>query len=165
MEQILIETNRLVLRPYKSSDVDPIVSLAGDFRVSSTTLNIPYPYTSDMAKEWISTHTNEWLEGIGLIYAVTEKDTGQLLGTVSLIDIHDGKAELGYWFGFPYWGKGYCSEAVEALIEFSFTKMEITFPASGRVMIKNGMQYIGSIHQKNREGILSNVETYELKYT
>lgn len=174
MEQLPLETKRLILRPYSSSDADEVKSLAGDPRVSDTTLNIPYPYTIDMAREWISRHKNEREEGTGLIYAVIEKDTGQLLGTVSLIEIGETNAELGYWFGFHYWGNGYCSEAVKALIEYSFRGLGITTlyaehltsnPASGRVMIKNGMHYSGCIHKKNREGILSKVETYEIKYT
>ncbi|KXO08025.1 putative acetyltransferase [Moritella sp. JT01] len=174
MEQLLLETKRLILRPYKYSDANQVKNLAGDSRVSDPTLNIPHPYTIDMAREWISTHKNKWQERTGLIYAVIEKDTDQLFGTMSLVEINETDAELGYWFGHPYWGNGYCSEAAEALIAYSFSVMGITSlyaehlasnPASGRVMIKNGMHYSGSKHKKNRDGILSKVETYEIKHT
>ena len=174
MEQLLLETKRLILRPYEFPDADQVKNLAGDSRVSDTTLNIPHPYTIDMAREWISTHKIEWKERTGLVYAVTEKGTGQLLGTVSLIEINESNAELGYWFGVPYWGNGYCSEAVKALIEYSFSVLDLSSlyaeylasnPASGRVMVKNGMQYLGCIHKKNREGVLSKIETYEIKHT
>ena len=145
MEQILLETERLILRPFELSDAVQVANLAGDPKVSSSTMNIPYPYTLDMAKGWISTHVARWQDSSGLIYAVTEKETDRLLGTVSLVQIFGKKAELGYWFGVPFWGLGYCSEAVTALIDFSFTKLGIDHlhgehlssnPASGRVMIK-----------------------------
>lgn len=173
MEQLALETKRLILRPYKLSDAGQVISLAGDSRVSDTTLNIPHPYTIHMAREWISTHKNEWKKRTGLVYAVTEKNTGQLLGTVSLVEINESNAELGYWLGFPYWGNGYCSEAVKALIEHAFSVLNLSFlyaehltsnPASGRVMIKNGMQSLGCTNKKNREGNLSKVETYQIKY-
>ncbi|BAJ01229.1 acetyltransferase, GNAT family [Shewanella violacea DSS12] len=172
MEQIVLETERLILRPFKSSDAEQVAHLAGDPKVSGPTLNIPYPYTLDMARGWISSHAPRWLEGSGLIYAVTGKDTGRLLGTVSLVQISGRKAELGYWFGVPFWGSGYCSEAVAALIDFSFGKLGITLlnaehlasnPASGRVMAKNGMKLLACIDRESRDGLLSKVETYELK--
>ena len=173
MEQLPLETQRLSLRPYELVDASQVKRLAGDSRVSSSTLNIPHPYTLEMAQEWISTHGDEWQARAALIYAVTRKDTDQLLGTVSLVEINGGKAELGYWFGFPHWGNGYCSEAVAALIEFSFSMVGISAlyaehladnPASGRVMRKNGMQPTGCIHKKNRAGISTRIETYELKH-
>ncbi|AQS36901.1 acetyltransferase, ribosomal protein N-acetylase [Shewanella psychrophila] len=172
MEQILLETERLILRPFALSDAVQVAHLAGDPKVSSPTMNIPYPYTLEMAKGWISSHAARWQDGSGLIYAVTEKETDRLLGTVSLVQICGKKAELGYWFGVPFWGRGYCSEAVTALTELSFTKLGIDHlqaehlssnPASGRVMVKNGMKPVASIMRENRDGILSNVETYERK--
>ena len=67
---------------------------------------------------------------------------------------HQG--ELGYWIGVPYWGKGYCTEAGEALLEYGFTELDLNRihasyfsrnPASGRVMEKLGMTYEGTRKQ------------------
>lgn len=61
------------------------------------------------------------------------------------------KAEVGYWLGVPFWRKGYCTEALGALIDFSFTTQNVTQIiarcekdniASQKVMIRCGMHYI-----------------------
>jgi RimJ/RimL family protein N-acetyltransferase len=55
-----------------------------------------------------------------IVFAITLKDTGELIGAVSLEGIcDDGVGSLGYWLGVPYWGSGYAFEAAYALIEFS----------------------------------------------
>ena len=58
------------------------------------------------------------------------------------------QAELGYWIGKPFWGRGYCTEAAQALLRYAFTELGLVRvhschfarnPASGRVMQKIGM--------------------------
>ena len=82
------------------------------------------------------------------------RDTGLLIGAVSYVAIREDEAEFGYWIGVPYWGCGYCTEAVAALIEFGFNTLGLTkqvarhLPentASARVIIKNGLHYIGDV--------------------
>ena len=68
-------------------------------------------------------------------------------------DLRDGPApEIGYWLGARYWGKGYATEAVRALIDHAFTDLEhqalqssvrVTNPASRRVLEKCGFQWTG----------------------
>ena len=68
-------------------------------------------------------------------------------------DMRDGPApEIGYWLGARYWGKGYATEAVRALIDHAFTDLghkalqssvRVTNPASRRVLEKCGFQWTG----------------------
>ena len=55
MRQPELTTNRLLLRNFKLDDAPEIESLAGNYNVSKTTLNIPFPYLPGMAEEWINT--------------------------------------------------------------------------------------------------------------
>ena len=174
MKQPHLHTERLILRPFKLADSETVKKLAGDFEVSKFTLNIPYPYELNMAKEWISTHEEMWNKKSGLVYAIEKIDDGKLIGTVSLVEINDTNAELGYWIGRPYWSMGYCSEAVQALIQFSISKLGITRifaehlasnPASGAVMIKSGLNLLGNIKKSDRNGCLATITTYEARYT
>jgi RimJ/RimL family protein N-acetyltransferase len=64
----------------------------------------------------------------------------------------DEQAELGYWLGVPYWGKGYATEALHAVIDYAFTDLahealqagsRVTNPASRRVLEKCGFQWTG----------------------
>jgi len=161
MNQPELTSDRLILRPFTQDDAKQVQALAGDARVSETTLNIPHPYSLKMAQEWIGSHASTWRGKSGVTYAIINRETNRLMGTVSLADIHNSKAELGYWLGLPYWRQGYCSEAVALLIDFTQQQMEIDIitarhlasnPASGKVMCKNGMRLTGQGKELDRHG-------------
>ncbi len=61
----------------------------------------------------------------GVAYAITLRNTGELLGAVSLPRIEEGYGTLGYWVGVPHWGKGYAFEASKALLEFARMHFEL----------------------------------------
>ena len=173
MKQPDITTERLLLRKYQLQDANRVQELVGNFEVSKTTQNIPHPYTLKDASGWISSHAENLENGTRIAYAVTLKDSRELIGTVSLIKIVNGEASLGYWIGQPYWGKGYCSEAVSALLEFSKKELGLnriyadhltTNPASGRVMIKNGMKHVGQREITDRFSKVATVETHEILF-
>jgi len=172
MEQSNIETKNLILRPYTLADSQLVAKLAGDIRVAETTLNIPHPYSEDLAREWISTHKNNWLNRTGISYAVILKSCSQLVGTASLVSISGGEAELGYWIGHEFWGKGYATEAASALVHQAFEKFSISViiaehlssnPASGKVMAKIGMVKVDDIKKRDRNGLLSQIEVYKIE--
>ena len=128
MIQPILETERLVLRPFALSDAEAVRQLAGDHRVAEPTANIPHPYPHDAADSWIASHAELLSAKTGVTYAVTSKDDGSLLGAVSLCQISSlhQRAELGYWIGFPYWSRGICAEAVTALIDYGHRELHIT---------------------------------------
>ena len=170
MQQPVLQTTRLVLRPYKMSDAERVHELVGNFEVAKTTQNIPHPYTLDMAYEWISAHSEALKQGDRMVYAVTLQEIDDLIGTVSLLNISNKEASLGYWIGEPYWGNGYCTEAVAAILEFSFDILKLNRvyaehlavnPASGRVMKKNEMVHIGNREVTDRFSENVPVEIYE----
>ncbi len=174
MKQPCIKTDRLILRRFCKADSKDVQQLAGKREVSETTLNIPYPYKDGMATEWISTHSTNWTKRNAVAYAITDKISGKLIGTVSLTKIVGNHAELGYWIGLPFWGLGYCTEAASALVEFAFMNLRITKiiaehlssnPSSGRVMQKIGMNYIGSKKILDRNKKMVPLEIYEAIHT
>jgi len=144
--QPVIETERLLLRPFSLSDAEDVERLAGDPGISDTTLNIPHPYEKGMGTEWISTHQPMFEKGELANFAVTLRNGGDLIGAIGLIvNRRHNRAELGYWIGKPYWGKGFCTEAAESILEYGFTQLNLNRifasyltrnPSSGRVMEK-----------------------------
>lgn len=152
-EQPVLETRRLILRPFAASDAADVQRLAGDREIADTTLNIPHPYEDGMAEEWIATHRPRFEEGKLCNFAITLRDSGDLIGAMGLVITRRfDHAELGYWMGKPYWGKGFCTEAGRAVIEYGFTHLGLhrihasymaRNPASGRVMRKLGMKQEG----------------------
>lgn len=60
-----------------------------------------------------------------LIYSVIHKDSNDFLGTVALLPFKDKTWEIGYRFLERYWGKGYASELVPALIQYGLSQPQI----------------------------------------
>ncbi|MCC2520544.1 GNAT family N-acetyltransferase [Vibrio coralliilyticus] len=114
-----IETNRLVLRPFRLSDSERVAHLAGEKVIAEMTANIPHPYESNMAVEWIKTHIHHFTEKTAVVFAITIKGCDDIIGAVSLPTLKEGVGILGYWLGTPYWGKGIAFEASQALIDYA----------------------------------------------
>ncbi len=157
LPQPILETERLLLRPFTPSDAPAVQSLAGAKEVASTTLTVPHPYEDGVAEEWIATHAPGYEAGKHVIYAITERAGGLLAGATGLVfEPAHARAELGYWIGVPFWGRGDASEAARALLELGFEQMglnriQATYitrnPTSGRVMQKLGMRPEGLLRQ------------------
>jgi RimJ/RimL family protein N-acetyltransferase len=155
--QPILETNRLILRPFNLNDAKTAQTLAGDKQIAATTLTIPHPYEDGMAEYWINTHIVMYNEGKSVIYAITLKETDELVGAISLANIVENhQAELGYWVGVPYWNKGYCTEAGKTLLRYGFVDRGLNRvharylsrnPSSGRVLEKLGMVHEGTRKQ------------------
>ena len=106
-----IKTERLTIKKIKKTDKKQLVDLIGDFRVSKTLSNVPYPYTDKDAEYWLNDVKNSkfklniFLDNI-------------LIGGVGLRNMDIDYYELGYWIGFKYWGKGYATEACYGLLNY-----------------------------------------------
>ena len=166
-----LETERLLLVQFIENHADDVQALAGNYQVAKNTLNIPHPYEEGMAEAWISTHQHAWDEKKSLTYAILLKPMGRLIGAVGLVGIHGDEASMGYWVGEPYWGKGYCTEAANALLDFCFNDLKLTRieaeylvrnPASGRVMEKLGMFYKTTRMIQDRQGKSAELNVYEI---
>jgi [ribosomal protein S5]-alanine N-acetyltransferase len=143
-----LELERLLLRPFSKEDSKRVQLLAGDKSVVAGAINLPHPYSDGMAESWINTHEDAFIKGNSLILAISLKDSGMLIGSIGLyINGKNEHAELGYWIGTDYWGKGYCSEAVAGIVNYGFghLKLQKIFAnfisnnhASEKVLAKNG---------------------------
>jgi [ribosomal protein S5]-alanine N-acetyltransferase len=156
IEQPTLTTPRLVLRPFSLADATVLQKLVGEKEIAENTLTIPHPYLDGMAEAWINTHAPGWQRAEQAVFAITEPNEG-LIGVIDIrIKPEHKRAEVGYWIGIPFWGRGYASEALEAIIEFGFKQLDLNRihadhfvrnPASGRVMEKAGMKYEGRFRE------------------
>ncbi len=136
----------VVLRQFTSADAPRVKDLCGDPDVALMTAVIPHPYLPGMAEAWMATHAQDRDTGTGWNYAVARVDDGLLVGAIGLRA--DAGDSFGYWIGRPYWGMGYATAAVRAIIAVAFARQDrdelqashlARNPASGRVMEKCGM--------------------------
>src|SRR5215510_15332747 len=122
--QPTLTTPRLVLRPFSLADAADLQRLVGEKVIAAHTLNIPHPYEDGLAEAWIGTHGPGWQRGEQAIFAITEPAEG-FVGVIGLtIAPAHKRAEVGYWIGVPFWGRGYASEALKTVIEFGFKQLD-----------------------------------------
>jgi ribosomal-protein-alanine N-acetyltransferase len=147
----MMETNRLILRPFTLDDAAawlPLISLPEIVRYTGDT-----PATSvDQARESLRTRPlrDYAVHGYGRL-AVIEKSSGRLVGFSGfkyVVDLQE--VDIGYRFLPDCWGKGYATESAQALMaqgprEHGFKRIVGTVhpdnPASGRVLEKLGLRY------------------------
>ncbi len=123
----MIETKRLILRKWRTDDAGALFKYASDKRVSELAL-WPCHDSIDMSREVIekifapAPHT----------FAMVLRDTDEPVGCIGLVprgaEHHSfgmSEREIGYWIGYPYWGKGLTTEALEGLIDYCRHSLDI----------------------------------------
>jgi ribosomal-protein-alanine N-acetyltransferase len=148
-----METERLVLRPFRLEDATEVQRLCGAREIAAGTLMIPHPYPDGAAEAWIAGHAEAFDRGAVELAIETRADAA-LIGAIGLnLEREHERAELGYWIGVPYWRRGYATEAARAMLDYAFAErglnrvyaFHITHnPASGRVLQKLGMTHDGT---------------------
>ena len=143
----VLETKRLALRAPCLEDAKTVTVLANDRRIAENVARIPHPYKMSDAESFIGGAN----KGDGeAVFLITLRDE-TIVGACGIVP-REQAAELGYWLGVPYWGKGYATEALHAVIDYAFTDLghaalqagaRVTNPASRRVLEKCGFQWTG----------------------
>lgn len=152
-----LATERLLLRALRPEDASAVRELAGAFEVADKTLLIPHPYPEGIAEKFIDSQATAFLNGEGVAFAITLRASGRLIGAIGLtLSRPDSRAEMGYWIGVPFWGKGYCTEAGRAVLAYGFHQLGLNRifsqyfsrnPASGKVLAKLGFRHEGHLRQ------------------
>ncbi|KAB0681301.1 GNAT family N-acetyltransferase [Aureimonas leprariae] len=143
-----IRTARLVLRPPRADDAPAIAALANDFGVAEMLAHVPHPYMLADAEDFLG------VAGSGVVFAVTRGGDGVFMGVCGLRPTpRPAVADLGYWLGRPFWGRGYATEAAHAVVDLAFRLEGITSVLAGcravngrsrRVLEKCGFQFRGT---------------------
>lgn len=144
-----LQLDGVVLRPVQPSDEERLVVLANDRNVWRNMRDLfPHPYTRENAR-WFIEHQQK-PDLTERVFAI-EVD-GQFAGATGvhpLTDVYSRGAELGYWLGAPFHGRGIATKAVAGVTKYAFDVMKLerlqagVFEwnlASARVLEKNGFQ-------------------------
>ena len=120
-----IETERLLLRPWKNADLDPFAELNADLRVMEHFPSTSSREESEAFMARIRGHFDQ--HGYGL-WAVEVKRGEPFIGFVGLgtvsFDAHFTPAvEIGWRLAHASWGQGYASEAARASLPFAFLEL------------------------------------------
>ena len=145
----VMETGRIILRPWQDSDAPALYKWASDPDVGPRAGWAPHQSVEEsleVIRTVFSDATNTW--------AIELKETGEAIGAMGYgpscecnLPARDGEPLIGYWIAKPYWNRGICTEALELMIEHIRLMTDIKSlisghfvdnPASGRVMEKCG---------------------------
>jgi RimJ/RimL family protein N-acetyltransferase len=118
---------RIILRPLKISDAKDIFSNIQDRKIAENTLRIPWPYRLKDAINFIKNSQKSLKKRKGFIFGIELKEKKEVIGVISLenVDFEHRHAEVGYWLGKKYRGKGIMTEAGKLVLNFAFEKLKL----------------------------------------
>lgn len=160
-------TPRLLLRPFVPSDAETLFACCRNPKLGDNAGWKPHE-TPEESEEVLRTV----FLGQENVWALVRKENGRLIGSAGLLP--DPKREnpqaymLGYWLDENYWGKGYMSESVQAILRYGFGNLGLHLitahcyshnPRSQHVLERAGFHYEGTLHQAVRTG---NGQVYDL---
>jgi RimJ/RimL family protein N-acetyltransferase len=140
------------LRELTIDDATTIVNLI-EYEIAKYLYEVPYPYKIHDALKFIKSSYNDFKLGKAITFGIEYKDTLEsnllLVGTIGIKDIDyvNKKANLGYWIGKQYQGKGIATECIKLVVNYVFDELKLeeisayVFPDNNpsiRVLEKNG---------------------------
>lgn len=153
-----IETDRLILRQYRSTDAELMFkNWASDREVTKFLTWNAHRSISD-TEAIINLWVSEYNELSRYNWIIILKETGEPIGSIDVVHIYGNTdtAEIGYCIGQNQWGKGIMTEAFKAVIKYLFEEIgfnqiraahAVKNPASGKVMEKCGLRFEGTFRQ------------------
>jgi RimJ/RimL family protein N-acetyltransferase len=160
---MIIETDRLLMRPVTRGDLPVLLRFRADPEVSRY-LGGPEMSTPEFVARRLEFYLDcHRRHGFGMC-ALLRKGDGEMIGWSGIQPLEDsGQIEVGYGFDRPHWGKGYATEAAAAWLRYGFEQagleriVAVASPenaASRRVMEKLGMRYEGTARHYNTDCVL-----------
>lgn len=120
---MILQTPRLILRPWEESDAEECYRYAKDPRVGPMA---GWPVHKDLED---SRRVIREKLSMPETYAIVLKETGLPIGSVGFhhydLAAKEDEAELGYWLGVPYWGRGFATEAGREMLRHAFEDLHL----------------------------------------
>ena len=154
-----IETDRLILRRFKMEDYKDFYREVGSDEKVSKYVEWDKHKDENVTKSLLEKWVSDYEEDYTFRWCVTLKEDGSLMGSIDCVhkNIKHATCEIGYVYGSRFWGKGYATEALKAVIDYLFNEANFhtivamhmaNNPASGKVMQKAGMKYEGTLRDR-----------------
>ncbi|MBH1942576.1 GNAT family N-acetyltransferase [Mobilitalea sibirica] len=159
-----IETDRLLLRRFLQSDAKSMFHNWTNDEDVCKYMRWPKHKNINETRDIIAGWINSYNKLSFYLWAITLKESDELVGSIVLfvVNENDHSGDVGYCLGKRYWGKGIATEALKAVLNYAFFKINfnrietyhsINNPASGKVMQKCGMVFEGLAKQKYKSTI------------
>ena len=164
-----IETERLILRRFEYTDDTAMLKYwIADEKIQSL-YSEPVYSTKEEVKELLDIYIGSYEKPDYYRWAIIEKDCGECIGQIAFCRVYPdcNTAEIEYCIGKKFWGRGYAGEALQGVIDYTFsntdfTKLEayhrIENTKSGRVLEKSAMEITDNVERFRRENQLPHGE-------
>lgn len=118
--------SRVYLNTLNRNDAKPLEVIGNDYEIFYNTPSVPYPYSMEHAVVFVESAIEKYMRREEFHMGI-RLQSNELIGMCALsnIDLTNKKAELGYWLGKMYWGKGYATEALNLMLGFGFDKLDL----------------------------------------
>jgi RimJ/RimL family protein N-acetyltransferase len=120
-----IKGNGFILRSFRMSDKEALVKYGNNKNISDNLRDrFPYPYTIEGAELFINSVLSDNEPVKNFIIEINE----EAVGAISFWpgeDVYRLTAEIGYWLGEPFWGRGIMTEAISKVVDHIFTNFNI----------------------------------------
>lgn len=149
---MILETERLIIRPWRDEDREPYAAMVGDPHVRRFYLVTMNREQSDAAIDTFIEFQKR--DGYGFL-AVERKSDGAFIGDVGMIPVvmpivGNPPVEIGWLLGQQYWGNGYAVEAARAWIDYGFNVLAfpeiVAWTAVSNLPSQRVMQKLGMTH-------------------
>ena len=122
----IIKSKNLTLRPYRKGDEESLRKHINSKEVSRFMSTVPFPYKISDAHYWIN-HNSKLDKSKNkkeINFAV--EINNNVVGGIGLMHIaRNHKAEIGYWLGKNYWGKGIMTESIKLVLDYAFNELKL----------------------------------------
>jgi RimJ/RimL family protein N-acetyltransferase len=125
MTPVDITAGRIMLRPWSPSDVDAVAAICQDPEIQRWT-TVPSPYTREDSRIFLTEIAPAgWEAGTMATWGVFDATTAEVLASVGLHGIGEGRAEIGYWCAPAARNRGVLTEAVAAACRWGFGALDL----------------------------------------
>ncbi|MFL5581694.1 MAG: GNAT family N-acetyltransferase [Gemmatimonadaceae bacterium] len=107
----------ITVRPLRETDIPAIVAACQDPEIPRWT-RVPSPYTPEDARQFLAIAATEAAAGHGCVLAIADA-ADRLIGTIGLMDVAEGRGEIGYWLAAGGRGKGAAARSVVLLRDWA----------------------------------------------
>lgn len=147
-DELTLHGDVVKLREFRADDVDDVLALIGDDRVT-TWLSFDSRDRAEAEAMLAGVEQRRQLEPRTEFYlAVTPRDTDRCVGFVRLAFDGVRAGKLGYAVAFDHWGRGYATDAARVLIRYGFDELGLH-----RISAAIGPENTPSLHMVDRLGL------------
>jgi len=152
---MILQTKRLILRPWREEDAEALYTYARDPEVGPPAGWKPHTSVEN-SREIIRN-----ILSAPETYAVCHRETGNPIGSVGLhrsdLAEREDEYELGYWIGRPFWGRGLIPEASRELLRYAFEELHVNRiwcgHYDGNVKSRRVQEKLGFVYHHTTEGL------------